>query len=114
MKEFGDMAKDSGSKVSSVLIRVIVYIMAVILGGIGVLSLVIDPIPWLGRANSLREVFEEADLLFFVIAPVRVVRLAAVIAALMLVFLPSANNYFRRASSAAGTQGSSTVVQIRI
>jgi hypothetical protein len=100
--------------ISGVLIRVIVYTLvvyiatrmrlgkrwarlslAVLLGGIGTLSLVIDPISWLAGGNSLSEVFTEADLLFFVIAPIRTVHLAAVIGALVLMFLPAANTYFR-------------------
>jgi hypothetical protein len=115
--------------VTGVAIRVIVYIvalyiiaqmrlgkrwarltLAVLLGGIGTLSLVIDPIWWLAGGNSLREVFTEADLLFFIIAPIRTVHLAAVVTALVFMFLPAANTYFRRASSAAGTPGSPTVV----
>jgi hypothetical protein len=115
--------------VTGVVIRVIVYIvalyiiaqmrlgkrwarlsLAVLLGGIGTLSLVIDPISWLVEGNSLSEVFKEADLLFFIIAPIRAVHLAAVVTALVFMFLPSANNYFRHASSAAGTPGSSRVV----
>jgi hypothetical protein len=115
--------------VTGVAIRVIVYIvalyiiaqmrlgkrwarltLAVLLGGIGTLSLVIDPISWLAEGNSLREVFTEANLLFFIIAPIRVVHLAAVVTALVFMFLPSANTYFRRVSSAAETPGSPTVV----
>ena len=100
--------------ISGVVIRVIVYTLvvyiitrmrlgkswarltlAVLLGVIGTLSLVIDPISWLAEGNSLREVFTEANLLFFLIAPIRTSHLAAVIAALVLMFLPSANTYFR-------------------
>jgi hypothetical protein len=100
--------------ISGVLIRLIVYTLvvyittrmrlgnrwarltlAVLLGGIGTLSLVIDPISWLAAGNSLSEVFTEADLLFFVIAPIRTVHLGAVIGALVLMFLPAANTYFR-------------------
>jgi hypothetical protein len=100
--------------VTGVIIRVIVYTvavyiiaqmrlgkrwariaLAVLLGGIGTLSLVIDPISWLAAGNSLREVFTQADLLLFIIAPIRAVHLAAVIAALVLMFLPAANDYFR-------------------
>ena len=55
----------------------------------------IDPISWLAAGNSFREVFTQADLLFFIIAPVRTAHLAAVIAALVLMFLPAANDYFR-------------------
>jgi hypothetical protein len=67
----------------------------VLLGGIGTLSLVIDPILWLAGGNSLREVITEADQLFVLIAPIRTVHLAAVIAALAFMFLPAANTYFR-------------------
>jgi hypothetical protein len=73
--------------------------LAVLLGLIGTLSLIIDPISWLAGGNSLSEVFTEANLLFFLIAPIRSVHLAAVIAALVLMFLPSANTYFRTARS---------------
>jgi hypothetical protein len=104
--------------ISGVVIRVIVYTLvvyittrmrlgkrwarmtlAVLLGGIGTLSLVIDPISWLAGGNSLSDVFTQADLLFFLIAPIRTVHLAAVIAALVLMFLPAANTYFRRSRS---------------
>ena len=83
--------------------------LAVLLGVIGTLSLVIDPISWLAAGNSLREVFTQADLLFVLVTPIRVVHLAAVIAALAFMFLPAANNYFRSASSAARAPGSPTV-----
>src|ERR687889_2856136 len=74
--------------------------LAVLLGGIGALSLVIDPISWVAGGNSLSEVFKEANLLFFLIAPIRTIHLAAVIAALVFMFLPVANTYFRGSRSA--------------
>ena len=110
------LASGSGGEagVTDVIVRLIVYTVAVyiitqmrlgkrwarlaltvLLGGIGTLSLVIDPISWLAGANSLGEVFTQADLLFFIIAPIRAVHLVAVIAALVFMFLPAANNYFR-------------------
>jgi len=73
--------------------------LAALLGVIGTRSLVIDPISWLAGGNSLSDVFTQANLLFVLIAPVRTVHLAAVIAALMFMFLPSANTYFRTARS---------------
>jgi hypothetical protein len=115
------VASGSGgeAEVTGVVIRVIVYAvavyiiaqmrlgkrwarltLAVLLGVIGTLSLVIDPISWLAGGNSLREVFTQADLLFAFVAPIRAVHLAAVIAALVFMFLPAANNYFRAARSA--------------
>jgi hypothetical protein len=110
------LASGSGGEasVTSLIVRLVVYTVAVyiiaqmrlgkrwarlamtvLLGGIGTLSLVIDPISWLAGANSFREVFTQADPLFFIIAPIRAVHLAAVIAALVFMFLPAANNYFR-------------------
>ena len=102
------------SSVTGVIVRLIVYTVAVyitaqmrlgkrwarlaltvLLGGIGTLSLIIDPISWLAGANSLREIFTQANLLFFIITPIRAVHLVAVIAALVFMFLPAANNYFR-------------------
>ena len=110
---------DLTGTISSVVIRVIAYAvavyiivqmrrgkrwarltLAVLLGAIGTLSLVIDPISWLAGGNSLGEVFTEADFLFIFIAPIRAVHLAAVVAALVFMFLPVANNYFRAARSA--------------
>jgi hypothetical protein len=110
----GSGEADVTGEISNVVIRVIVYTLvvyiitrmrlgtkwarltlAVLLGVIGTLSLVIDPISWLAGGNSLREVFTEADLLFVLIAPIRAVHLAAVIAALAFMFLPAANTYFR-------------------
>jgi hypothetical protein len=123
---FMGLASGSGGEadvtgvISSVVIRVIIYTvavyvvaqmrlgkrwarltLAVLLGMIGTLSLVIDPISWLAGGNSLGEVFREADLLFIFIAPIRVVHLASVLAALVFMFLPAANTYFRAARSAS-------------
>jgi hypothetical protein len=110
------LAAGAGADVSGVVIRAIVYTaviyvatrmrsgkrwargtLAIALGVVGTLSLVVDPISWLAAGNSLGEVFTEADLLFVLIAPIRAVHLAAVIAALVFMFLPAANNYFRAA-----------------
>jgi hypothetical protein len=109
-----------GPESSGLLVRVIVYLvalyvifqmrrgkkwariaLAVLLGGIGTLSLVVDPISWLAAGNGISEVFAQADLLFVLVAPIRAVHLAAVVAAFVLMFLPAANAYFRRASSAS-------------
>jgi hypothetical protein len=109
-----DGETDVTGAISNVVIRVIVYTLVVyiitrmrlgkrwarltlvvLLGVIGTLSLVIDPISWLAEDNSLGDVFTEANLLFFLIAPIRTVHLAAVIAALVFMFLPAANTYFR-------------------
>jgi hypothetical protein len=104
-----------GPESNGVLIRAVVYVvavyviaqmrlgkswarlaLAVLLGGIGTLSLVIDPISWLAGGNSLRDIFAQADTLFVLVAPIRAVHLAAVVTALVFMFLPVANDYFRR------------------
>jgi len=102
-----------GPESSGLLVRAVVYIvavyliaqmrfgkgwariaLAVLLGGVGTLSLVVDPISWLAAGHSLGDFFAQADLLFVLIAPIRAVHLAAVVAALVLMFLPAANDYF--------------------
>jgi hypothetical protein len=75
--------------------------LAVLLGGLGTLSLVIDPITWLAAGNSPFEIFARADLLFAFVAPIRVVHLAAVFGALVFMFLPAANDYFRAVRQSA-------------
>ena len=72
--------------------------LAVLLGGIGTLSLVIDPVSWLIEGNSLSELLEDVDLAFIVFASIRVVHLAAVLTALVFMFRPAANAYFRAAA----------------
>ena len=110
------LAAGAGAGAGGVLIRVVVYAavvyvatrmrsgkrwardtLAIALGVVGTLSLVIDPISWLAAGNSLREVYAEADLLFAFVAPIRVVHLAAVIGALVYMYRPAANRYFRAA-----------------
>jgi hypothetical protein len=121
LRVFYSLFEGSGvgeAEVTGVVIRVIVYTvviyiiaqmrlgkrwarttLAALLGGIGTLSLVIDPILWLAGGNALREVFAQANLLFYMVAPIRAVHLAAVLAALVCMFLPAANTYFRAAQS---------------
>jgi hypothetical protein len=72
--------------------------LAVLLGGIGTLSLVFDPVSWLIEGNSLHEFIQNADFAFIVFASIRVVHLASVLAALAFMFRPAANNYFRAAA----------------
>lgn len=72
--------------------------LAVLLGGIGTLSLVFDPVSWLIEGNSLRELIQNADLAFIVFALIRVVHLVSVLAALVFMFRPAANSYFRAAA----------------
>jgi len=69
--------------------------LTILLGGIGTLSLVIDPIQWLIEGNSLNTMFEGVNMMSLIFAATRVIHLAAVFAALIFMFRPAANRYFR-------------------
>jgi len=68
--------------------------LAVLYGGFGTLSLVIGPVTWLAEGGSLADAMAAGvgSLLF---AASRLVHLAAIIAALILMFHPAANAYIR-------------------
>ena len=72
--------------------------LAVLLGGVGTLSLVIGPVTWLAQGGSLADALAAADLGSVLFAASRVVHLGAVIAALLLMFRPVANAYVRAAA----------------
>jgi hypothetical protein len=69
--------------------------LTVLLGGIGTLSLVIGPATWLAEGGSLADAVAAADPWSVLFAASRVAHLGAVIAALILMFHPAANAYFR-------------------
>lgn len=69
--------------------------LALLLGGIGILSLILDPIKWLMTGNSLWEAFANADNVSILFASSRVLHIIAVIAALVYMFRPAANRYFK-------------------
>jgi hypothetical protein len=69
--------------------------LAILLGVVGTLSLVIGPIQWLMEGHSLSAAIADAEALTLLFASSRVVHLAAVVAAMVLMFRPVANTYFR-------------------
>ena len=69
--------------------------LSILLGGIGTASLIIDPINWILEGNSLDKAFTELTLYSSLFGLSRIVHLASVIAALILMFRPAANKYFR-------------------
>jgi hypothetical protein len=71
--------------------------LALVLGIVGTLSLVVEPISWLADGNSLSAVADDADLTWWAIAGSRALHVAAVWAAVPLMFTRSANRYFRKA-----------------
>ena len=79
--------------------------LAVLLGGIGTLSLVIGPVTWLAEGGSLTDAVAAADLGSVLFAASRVVHLGAVIAALILMFHPAVNAYIRATTRAAAGRG---------
>jgi hypothetical protein len=77
--------------------------LAVLLGGIGTLSLVIGPVTWLAEGGSLADAavaVATADLGSVLFAASRMVHLGAVVAAVLLMFHPAANAYIRATTPA--------------
>jgi hypothetical protein len=79
--------------------------LAVLLGGIGTVSLVIGPVTWLAEGGSLADALATVDLGSVLFAASRVVHLGAVIAALILMFHPAANAYIRATTRAPAGRG---------
>ena len=79
--------------------------LAVLLGGLGTLSLVIGPVTWLAEGGSLADALAAADLGSVLFAASRVVHLGAVIAALILMFHPTANTCIRATTRASLRRG---------
>jgi hypothetical protein len=65
--------------------------LAVLYGGLGTLSLISGPVTWLADGGSVTDAIASADLGSVLFAASRLVHLAAVIAALILMFHPAAN-----------------------
>lgn len=71
------------------------WTVAVLLGGIGTVSLVIEPVTWLLAGGSPVAFLVTADAPALVAAVLRVAHLIAVFSALALMFRPAANAWFR-------------------
>ncbi|WP_028612855.1 hypothetical protein [Paenibacillus harenae] len=111
------LSEDSGSGssilmavgVRTIIFTVLVYIivkmyrgnnwariaLSILLGGVGTLSLIIDPIQWILEGNSLDKAFTGLTLYSSLFGLSRIVHLAAVVTAFILMFRPAANKYFR-------------------
>jgi hypothetical protein len=72
------------------------WAVAVLLGGIGTVSLVIEPVTWLLAGGSPAAFLAAADAPTLLGAGLRVVHVVAVLTALVLMFRPAANAWFRR------------------
>ncbi len=71
------------------------WTVAVLLGGFGTVSLVIEPMSWLLAGGSPGLFLVTADAPALVAAVLRIAHLVAVFAALVLMFRPTANAWFR-------------------
>lgn len=72
------------------------WTVAVLLGGFGTASLVAEPVSWLLAGGSPAVFLVTADVPTLVATGLRLVHLAAVFAALVLMFRPAAAPHFRR------------------
>jgi len=77
------------------------WALAVLLGGVGTLSLVAEPVSWLASGGSPADFLATADGSALLVTGLRVAHMTAVVAALVLMFRPAANAYFRRYASSA-------------
>ncbi len=75
-------------------------VLTILLGGIGTVSLLIDPIQWLLEGNSLDTAFTGMTVSSSLFGISRIVHLASVVAALIFMYRPSANKYFNSVASA--------------
>jgi hypothetical protein len=80
--------------------------LAVLYGVFGTLSLVIGPVTWLTDGGSLADAMATADLGSVLFAASRLLHLAAIIAALILMFHPAANAYIRATRRTRAKQNS--------
>ncbi|MEU0569686.1 hypothetical protein ABZ297_30510 [Nonomuraea sp. NPDC005983] len=71
--------------------------LAVGLGVFGTLSLVVEPVRWLLAGHSVGEAVAAADAMGLVFGASRILHLMAVLGAMVLMFQPRANAYFRSA-----------------
>jgi hypothetical protein len=71
------------------------WAVAVLLGGFGTVSLVIEPVSWLLAGGSPGLFLVTADAPALVAAVLRIAHLVAVFSALVLMFRPAVNAWFR-------------------
>lgn len=81
------------------------WALAVLLGVVGTTSLVVEPISWLSTGASPLEYLAGAGVADVAVIVLRTAHLAAVVAALVLMFRPAANAFFRDARRARPASG---------
>ena len=68
--------------------------LTVVLGGLGMFSLLAEPVSWLMSGGSPGAFLAAADVPTVVVVVIRAVHVVAVIVALVLMYRPAANSYF--------------------
>ena len=74
------------------------WALTVLLGGVGLLSLVIEPVSWLLAGGAAVGFLTAAEPLTWVVVFLRVLHIGAVLVALVAMFRPDANAFFRTTS----------------
>lgn len=72
-------------------------VLTVVLGGLGLLSLLVEPVSWLAAGGSPGGFLAAADGATLAVVAVRATHVVAVLVALVLMYRPAANRFFRRA-----------------
>lgn len=71
------------------------WVLTGTLGVLGTLSLTVDPLLWLAEGNSINELLRNSGAVDLLFGGSRVVHVVAVLSGCVLMFVPSANAYFR-------------------
>jgi hypothetical protein len=74
-------------------------VLTAALGVLGTLSLTVDPFLWLVHGNSLTQLIRQSGIIDLLFGGSRVVHVAAVLGGCVLMFVPSANRYFRTSAA---------------
>ncbi|MFJ8578331.1 hypothetical protein [Micromonospora sp. NPDC093277] len=82
--------------------------LVVALGIGGTLSLAVGPVMWLANGNSLTHLIAQAGIIDLVFGGSRIVHVAAVLTGCVLMFVPSADAYFRAQAHRRVRAGSAT------
>ncbi len=72
------------------------FALTVLLGVVGLLSLLAEPFSWLAAGGSTAEFLAAADGATLAVLAVRIAHVAAALAALVLMYRPTANVFFGR------------------
>ncbi len=69
--------------------------LTVLLGGVGLLSLLVEPVGWVLAGGSVAAFLGSADVLTWTVVLIRALHVGAVVVALTAMYRPAANAYFR-------------------